>query len=226
MKFGDTRILLLRHGETTWNDGGRFQGHRDSPLTERGIAQVRGLARRLAGLELAALYSSDLGRAVRTAGFIADAAGLEVRQDARLRERCLGIFEGLSRSEMQDQFPAEAAKYYSGDPHYMVPEGESALGRFEIGLACLEEIAREHAGQMAAVVTHGGLVAGMFRHVQGIPWTVPRRFSVRNAAFNLLTHQEAKGWMIETWGDTSHYPEELEMALGHAPQAAVAATAV
>ena len=66
-----TRIILLRHGETVWNVEGRYQGHLDSPLTATGEAQAHALAERLAGQSFARLYSSDLGRAQRTAEFIA-----------------------------------------------------------------------------------------------------------------------------------------------------------
>src|SRR5262249_58450105 len=62
------RILLARHGETVYNVEGRWQGQSDSPLTERGRAQARELARALADEQLAAVYSSDLGRAADTAG--------------------------------------------------------------------------------------------------------------------------------------------------------------
>src|SRR5437879_13343918 len=61
------RILLVRHGETVFNVEGRWQGQSDSPLTERGLAQARELARALAEVSIAAIYSSDLGRAIDTA---------------------------------------------------------------------------------------------------------------------------------------------------------------
>ena len=68
-----TQVIIVRHGETEWNIAGIRQGHLDSRLTEKGMAQAKALAQRLAREKFTALYSSDLGRAVQTAMEIADA---------------------------------------------------------------------------------------------------------------------------------------------------------
>lgn len=201
-----TRVILARHGQTTWNDGARFQGHQDSPLTETGIQQAAALGRRLELEQISAVYSSDLGRAMQTAEFIAGKTKHRVISDARLREQCLGIFEGLSKDEIPTRYPQEWKQYHSRDPEYVVPGGESPRGRFEMGLGFLEELAVRHRGESIVVVTHGGLVQGMFRHVTGIPFREARRFSIQNAAYNVfLRHEE--GWSVQTWGDVSHLSE-------------------
>src|SRR5215217_8566820 len=94
-----TELILLRHGETEWNALGLLQGHRDSPLSAEGLRQADALAARLATVSFSALYSSDLGRALQTAGRIAARTGHQVHADARLRERGLGVLEGLTREE-------------------------------------------------------------------------------------------------------------------------------
>src|SRR5918911_3955609 len=88
------RILLARHGETVFNVEGRWQGQSDSPLTERGLAQARELARALADEPIAAVYSSDLGRAFTTAAQVARPHGLTGIPEERLRERGLGRLTG------------------------------------------------------------------------------------------------------------------------------------
>src|SRR5215472_18960074 len=72
-----SRLLLIRHGESTWNAGRRIQGQMDPPLSERGVAQAQEVAERFAGHRLEGLYCSDLDRARRTAELIGVAAGLE-----------------------------------------------------------------------------------------------------------------------------------------------------
>ena len=203
-----TKVILVRHGQTEWNDGARFQGHLDSPLTRAGILQAQSLGTRIAREKIAAIYSSDLGRARHTAELIAAPAKFRVKIDERLRERGLGIFQGLSRDEIASRYPDESRLYYSRDPHYQVPEGESAHGRFELGLAGLDEIARRHRGETVVAVTHGGIVQGMFRHVIGISFAAPRRFAIRNAAYNAFLNDD-HGWSLETWGDIAHYPAEI-----------------
>jgi len=198
-----TRLILLRHGETTWNVEGRYQGHLDSPLTPRGESQARALARRLASATFTALYSSDLGRASRTAGIIAQATGHEVRPDPRLRERHLGIFQGLHKSEIKQKLADEYRLFKTAGPDHAMPGGESARQSAERSLACLEELAHRHAGEIIAVVAHGGTISVLLRHTLGIPLETPRRFGRFNASWNVFTWHDEK-WRLETWGDVSH----------------------
>src|SRR5262245_29104209 len=102
-----TQLIIVRHGQTQWNLKLIRQGHLDSGLTEKGIAQAKALGERLARESFTALYSSDLGRAVQTAQMIAAATGHEIITDPRLRERHLGIFQGLKGDELREKFPGE-----------------------------------------------------------------------------------------------------------------------
>lgn len=206
-----TRVILVRHGETEWNIARRFQGHQDSPLTPDGIAQARALGARLRGERVTALYSSDLGRAMQTAQCIAEFTGHSIAADTRLRERCLGVFEGLCEPDVRARYPDEAERYYSRDPHFATTEGESALQHFHRCFDALNDLARRHLGQKILVVTHGGTLTNMFRHVTGVPFDIERRFSLKNAAYNCFVFENDR-WSVDTWGDTSHYPEGLGCA--------------
>ncbi len=198
-----TGLIILRHGETVWNREDRYQGHLDSPLTPLGLEQACALAARLAASRCSALYSSDLGRARHTAEIIADKTGQRLQLDPRLRERHLGIFQGLVQSEIERKFPDDYRLFKSGDPDYVVPGGESSRQRFACAIACFEELASRHGGEQIAVVTHGGVLSALFRHTLGIPLGAPRRFARSNATWNLFTCQR-KTWFLETWGDVSH----------------------
>jgi len=99
----------VRHGETEWNLAGKEQGHLDSPLTALGVRQAQALANGLWGKGIQVIYSSDLGRAVRTAEIIADRLGLPLNVESDLRERHLGVMQGLTMKEFRDRFPDEAA---------------------------------------------------------------------------------------------------------------------
>lgn len=198
-----TRVILLRHGETTWNLEGRYQGQLDSPLTPVGLDQAQALARRAAGMKFSALYSSDLGRARQTAGCIAESTGHQIRLDARLRERHLGIFQNLLKAGLRQKFPDEYHLFKSGGPDHVLPEGESARQAADRGNACLEELARRHPGETIVVVTHGGNLSALLRHTLGIPLDAPRRFERDNASWNVFSYADGR-WLLETWGDTSH----------------------
>jgi probable phosphoglycerate mutase len=198
-----TRLIVVRHGETTWNREGRFQGHLDSPLTVEGEEQARALARRLAEYSFTTLYSSDLGRAQTTANIIAKATGQTVRLDPRLRERHLGVLQGLLLPEAREKFPDAYALFKHGGVDDIVPGGESTRQRCETMTDCVHDLGQRHRGERIVVVTHGGSLSCLMRHVLGIGLDAPRRFSRPNASWNVFVHQ-ADNWYLETWGDTSH----------------------
>ena len=104
------RLVLLRHGQTNYNAQGRMQGHLDSELTAEGLAQAATVAPGIAALGPDRLISSDLRRAVDTAGVVGAAAGLDVKTDPRLRETHLGEWQGRTVTEIEAEWPGAIAE--------------------------------------------------------------------------------------------------------------------
>ncbi len=157
--MGETTILLVRHGETDWNAERRVQGKTDRPLNDTGRAQARALADQLAAVPLAAVYSSDLSRALETARVVADARDLHVTPEPGLRERDFGTWEGLTDVEILERFPESRTG----------PWGDAET-RDELELrvlAALRRISESHPGETVLVVTHGGPLRAMLAHVSG-----------------------------------------------------------
>jgi probable phosphoglycerate mutase len=200
---GRTQVVLVRHGETIWNVEGRFQGHKDSALSENGIAQAMALSGRLARFNFTDLYSSDSGRAYSTAEFISSTRGHPIVTDHRLRERNLGIFEGLRSEEIEVKYPSEYRSYKTSDPDYVIPQGESARQRFYRGVTYIEEVARKHAGGVIVIVTHGGILESLFRRAALMSLDVPRTFKLLNGSLNIFFYEDGR-WLLRTWGDVSH----------------------
>ncbi len=198
-----TQLIIVRHGQTEWNIRGIRQGHLDSRLTERGMVQAKALGARLSREKFTALYSSDLGRAVDTAREIASLTGHEILTDGRLRERHLGIFQGLNGDEIAAKYPEERRLMRSQGPGYAIPGGESMVQQVERNISCLSELAAKHQGEQVVVVTHGGVVSGFFRYTLEISLEAPRRFEFVNAGVNVFAHDDGT-WMLLTWGDVSH----------------------
>src|SRR5438270_6335658 len=97
-----TEILLLRHGQSEGNEGGRFGGHGPTPLTAKGHAQAEAAARAIAAEGgLSAIFCSDLPRAVQTAEPICAATGIAMKQTTALRERSVGEMTGLTFAEAE-----------------------------------------------------------------------------------------------------------------------------
>jgi probable phosphoglycerate mutase len=103
-----TRILLVRHGESIWNADGRWQGQADPPLSELGLHQAGHAAARVGAVD--AIVASDLERARRTAEIIAELVGIgPVLVDEGLRERHAGEWQGLTKAQIEDQWPGYLA---------------------------------------------------------------------------------------------------------------------
>jgi probable phosphoglycerate mutase len=198
-----TRFIVIRHGETEWNVAARIQGQGDSALTATGIEQARALARRLATQRFDVLVASDLGRAHDTARHVARECGHEVRLDARFRERSFGAGEGMTYEEIDRVHPDAFSRVRDVDPDYVVPGGESRRQFHERVRGGFEALAAEHSGKTVVVVTHGGVLATFYRHVQAIDLRAVQRIPITNASYNALAF-DGERWSIEVWGDTAH----------------------
>jgi probable phosphoglycerate mutase len=150
------RLILLRHGQTAWNESGRAQGHADIELDPTGHAQAEAAARHLAGSDIAALWSSDLVRARTTAGYVAAETGLPVSYDQRLREFDVGERQGLTLDEFAERFPDEYTAWAVGDGLVPVKGGEDAKDvEARIVPALFECLSGLRHGETGLVVTHG-----------------------------------------------------------------------
>ena len=150
-----TTLLLVRHGETDWNRDRRVQGHTDVPLNDEGRSQARTLAATLDCQEFAAIYSSDLARALETAKIIAEPCGLEVTPVEALREKDFGTWEGLTDVEILTRFPDAHATGWG--------DGESTEELATRVLQAVDEIGAEHPDEAVIVVTHGGPLRALLR---------------------------------------------------------------
>jgi XTP/dITP diphosphohydrolase len=155
------RFLLIRHAESVWNADGRWQGHADPPLSERGVAQSEALGRKLAGERADALLCSDLRRACQTAEILGRALGLAPRRDPRLRELDVGRWAGRTRSEIASQDPDLLRRFEEGDPAVCAGGGESRAEIRARVRAAFRSLAHEHAGERLIVVTHLGVVRAL-----------------------------------------------------------------
>jgi broad specificity phosphatase PhoE len=167
-----TTLLLARHGETDWNRDGRFQGHADTPLNERGREQARELADQLDGIDV--VYSSDLARARETAEIIGGRLGLEVRVDERLRERGFGRWEGLTTEEIGLGDTDTYRRWRAGDGPGP-DDGEAHEAMAARVQDFLEDVIRRHPGEEVLVIAHGGSVRVIQALAAGLDYVRDRR---------------------------------------------------
>lgn len=206
-----TELLLVRHGEADSNRDGRFGGWSPVPLTERGRRQAEAAAAELVTRTPVAVITSDVVRAQETAAPIATALGVEARLEPGLRERSLGIFDGLAFTEAEARYPELWQRLVARDPT-VLPEGaETAEAVFARVSGAIASICQNHAGQRVVLVSHGLAMFHAFSYVCGLG--VPRPDAptfvlVDNASISHYEHRRsstgADRWRIVSVNDTAH----------------------
>ena len=154
-----SHLLVVRHGQSTWNADGRWQGTENPPLSTLGVRQARHAAQHLGSFD--AVVSSDLERAFVTATILADELGIgPVQTDTDLRERSAGGYQGLTRPEIEERFPGYLAEGLRPpgweEDESVLARAAGALGRVASGVG---------PGGTALVVTHGGVIHTLERAV-------------------------------------------------------------
>ncbi len=198
-----TSFILVRHGETEWNRAGRIQGHADSPLTREGVLQAEAMGRRLARESIDAVIASDLGRAHHTAAILCQHVPLAINAEPRLRERAFGVGEGLTYAEIDERFPEMFSRVRQTDPDFAAPGGESRRQFHERIVEGLIDLSQQHIGRRILLVTHGGVLAAIYRWLNNLPISSPHTIEIPNVGYNELSYVQGQ-WQIDVWADVSH----------------------
>ncbi|MFL6692689.1 MAG: histidine phosphatase family protein [Ramlibacter sp.] len=199
-----TRIIAVRHGETSWNADARIQGQLDIGLNETGRWQAQRVGKALAEEPITAVYSSDLERAQATAQPISEAKGVPVIPHEGLRERSFGMFEGKTFDEIHQAWPEHAQNWRKRIPEWQPPEGgESLIQLRERVTRTLEQLAAKHPGEQIVVVAHGGVLDALYRVATGQEVNSPRTWELPNGAINRLLWTP-QGFTLVGWSDTQH----------------------
>lgn len=168
------RLLLLRHAQSTWNAEHRWQGWADAPLSEAGRAQSATMAAQLEclGMDFLAAVSSDLHRSAETAAIVAARLGLgPVLVEPDLRERDVGDWTGRTTDEIDVVWPGALAAWRAGRLD-RPPGGEQEPSFRARVVGAVERLAAGPNGPLL-VVTHGGVVRCIERHLGGDPHASP-----------------------------------------------------
>lgn len=209
MKTKNTRVILVRHGETEANRLQMWHGSLDAPLTDRGKLQVQYTAKRFQECArhspIDMLYVSPLPRARSTAGAIAAAIHhVPVIEDG-LREFSIGDWEGRTYRDLIDN--EQLWRRWAIDPTFTPPNGESVISFGERAVAAVQALADRHAHQTIVAVTHGGLIGAVLDAWLGDHsgnWT---RWEPHNCAVSVL-EWDGDRWLGIMVNDISHLPDE------------------
>jgi probable phosphoglycerate mutase len=197
-----TEIILIRHGETEWNSQKRMQGHSNSDLSSVGQAQIQALGQWMKNVPFDLIYSSDSPRAKQTAESITQFSGHELQFDQRLREKNLGVFEGLTSEEARERHPEVFHLFKTAGSKYVIDEGESTQQLQDRALEIVNEIRIKHPEERVLLVTHGGFIRVVMKHSLGLSLETPTRFLIRNTGVFRLEWEDK--WLVSQMGGVSH----------------------
>lgn len=200
-------LLLIRHGETTWNQERRYQGQQDSPLSELGLEQAEKTAAYLRQPSIDAIYTSDLLRAKVTAEVIGRPHGLSPIEDERLREISFGVWEGLTRAEVQAKYPQIFADRFRDTQNVRVPGGELPGEVVDRLMDFVSDLVSKHGNHRVACISHGGSLRLLLAALLGLPLEKSYCFNMSNAGISHLSFNPQQGpclWQVHYINSTAH----------------------
>jgi broad specificity phosphatase PhoE len=190
--MAQARVILVRHGQTLWNEEERWQGQKGTGLSTKGRQQCLAAAEALAGMGVEAIYSSDLERARESAQIIAERLNLPVKYAEALRERAVGEWNGLTDEEVKQRFPQERAAHLAHPGTFAAPGGESREDVLARAAQFIEQVVADHAGQVVLIVAHAGVIKAMVCHALHAPVHAWPRMDVDNGSITIIEGQPGR----------------------------------
>lgn len=202
------KFFLVRHGETEWNKLGRFQGHQDINLNERGLAQAKETAKAAADWGLVAIYTSPLARTVQVAQEIAKVTPLPVSQEPGLMELSLGDLEGVTGQEMREGWPEVFAAWRSNPEQVSMPNGESLAQLRNRAWRSILQIEQKHSADASVVViSHNFAIRSIIGELLGVPLENFHRMSLSLASVCTFDSDD-RGRRLISYNSTGHLSPE------------------
>lgn len=210
-----TAVFLIRHPRTTWNDEGRYQGQLDAPLSDQGKSQLQAVSRLFAGEEIAAVYTSPLGRALGMAEALSAATGAPLYADDRLAEIGLGEWQGLYRDQIRERFPDLLSLWYSAPHRVHFPGGESLAEVRSRASAWLADVFATFTGSRNVVAaTHSAVIRVLCATALGLELEHVHRIQVDNCGITTLAGSAAPGTLLTLNDTRAVFPSPVEAAAG------------
>lgn len=182
----ETKVFLIRHGNTDWHEQGKLMGRRDRPLSQDGVAQAERAAVGLEGVPIAEVLSSPLLRAVQTAEIIGKRFGIDIARDNRLTELSLGRWEGMYLNEIANT--PEYQQFLADPLVTAIPDGENLEHARRRAASALEQALEDSpTGDAVAVVTHASIIRVLLTHYMGAPPSMYHRVRVSPGSISVLS---------------------------------------
>lgn len=217
-----SKLILVRHGQSTWNIERRIQGTLDPPLSDEGRQQAEALARRLRGLQVAAIYASPRRRAFETAEIVARRLNRPVISHACLAEIGLGAWEGRTVSELRAAHGGAYDTWLRAPRDYAPPGSEPADDFVRRVLDGIGEMVRAHPEGTLLLATHAMVARAVVGHAIGLDFNHAFRVPIDNVSLTEVTVGQGQAFRLRSLNDGCHLDGWVQRALEAARQEEVA----
>ena len=198
------KFFLVRHGETEWNKLGRFQGHQDISLNERGASQAKETAEAASGWGHCAIYASPLVRTMQVADELVRVTPMSVSKEPGLKELSLGDLEGVTGQEMREGWPLLFADWRSNPEKLTMPNGESLVQLRERAWQVVLNIEQKHSSnEVVVIISHNFAIRSIVGELLGQPLEFFHRMSLDLASVCTFDSDD-RGRRLTGYNSTSH----------------------
>ena len=202
------KFFLVRHGETEWNKLGRFQGHYDISLNERGVSQAKETAETAAAWGHCAIYSSPLIRTMQVAEELARVTPMLVTKEPGLMELSLGDLEGVTGHEMREEWPLVFAQWRSNPEKISMPNGESLVQLRERTWQTILDIEQKHTSEeVITIISHNFAIRCIVGELLGQPLEFFHRMSL-NLSSVCTFESDDRGRRLTGYNSIAHLSTE------------------
>ena len=198
-----TSIYLVRHGQTAWNKEEIFRGRTDIPLDGTGLKQAELVGQYFKGMEIHAIYSSSLSRALQTAQKIAQFHDLKVQPLPGIIDMSFGKWEGQPHQEIRES-DSKTYRQWVETPHLIrLPGGESLDDVRVRAMAAVEELIRNHPGKTLVLVSHRVICKVLICAILGLDNSHFWQITQDTTAINLIQYRNGK-YILSLMNETCH----------------------
>ncbi len=198
-----TRLILVRHGYTFWNEEKKYQGFSDINLNPQGIEEARKLAKRLSFEKIDMIYSSPLKRSLETAEIVNENFKQKIHIRDCLKEINFGDWEGFTFEEIVSHYPELSDEWLAKPADMRPPNGENFRDLQERAIKVLHEIYDLNKGKNVLIVTHGGLISVIVCHILKIGLDDLWKFISSNTGITILEELDNK-LLLTTFNEAGH----------------------
>ena len=197
------KVILIRHGETDWNTKQIFRGRKDIPLNEVGLAQAKAVGVSLSDIQIDAIYSSPLGRALETAKVLAESRSLEVELEEGFIDIDFGKWQGITHEKVKEEYESLYEMWLKNPQMVAFPEGESLKDVRTRSMEALKKVIKKHSGKTLAIVSHRVLNKVLLCSVLGLELSHFWYIKQDTCAINRFEYKDGR-FYLTLLNDTCH----------------------